>query len=120
ILDLFLESVHDAETPRAVPNPSPTLGMPEPDADAGDAVVLSLGAAHSKRARDAEPVLDPGRLRAACADALAALEEAGDGREAIDFAIARLTRGWEGRLIASVYLVEHDRLWVASQRGYAD
>ena len=65
-------------------------------------------------------ILDEGRLRAASTEALRVLVEVGEGKEAIDLAVAQLVRGWDGKLIASVYLLEHERLWVISQRGYSD
>ena len=135
ILDLFLDSIRELEAPAAEPSASPTLsavgrpGTPESPGGASRLQAPKPERAHQPRrplkddrhrapARD--EVLDPERLREACTEALRILDKVGDGKEAIDLAVAQLARGWDGKLIASVYLLEHDRLWVISQRGYSD
>ena len=136
ILDLFLDSIRELEAPTADPSPSSALS-------AGSQSGTSQHQGEASHPRAAEPeragqprgplnddrrprtyareeILDPERLREACAEALRILDTVGEGREAIDLAVAQLARGWDGKLIASVYLLEHDRLWVISQRGYSD
>jgi diguanylate cyclase (GGDEF)-like protein len=113
IFDLFLACVEELETPAQIEQATgaaPSLVSP---GESEQPIVLA------PRDRGGT-VLDPALLAQACRDALSALEEVGGGRAAIDLAVARLVNGWEGRLIASVYLVEHGRLWVVSQRGYSD
>ena len=136
ILDLFLESIDELQSQPA----SPTLldDTPARDASAfgwdehapwGTDVPARNRAAVREGGRPGNPtvtemhdhgMISPARLREVCEEAVSVLEKTGDGKEAIDLAIAHIAHGWEGKLIASVYLVEHDRLWVISQRGYAE
>jgi diguanylate cyclase (GGDEF)-like protein len=44
----------------------------------------------------------------------------GGGRKSIDLALDALTEGLGRKLLASVYVLEHERLWLVAQRGYAD
>jgi len=55
---------------------------------------------------------------AACACAAEALDETADDRQAIDRALERLREVGGELLLPSVYLVDHDRLWLVAQRGY--
>ncbi len=134
ILDLFLDSIHALEAPAAALPPPASFAVGEPGslqregqsrarrsepARAGQPLA-NLDDEPPQKRRSGDEVLDPERLREACGEALRILDKVGDGREAIDLAIAQLARGWDGKLIASVYLLEHDRLWVISQRGYSD
>jgi diguanylate cyclase (GGDEF)-like protein len=136
ILDLFLESIDELQSPPTSPTilkdpldpDASTIGWGEHIASSTDLPVRNRAAARES-ARPGGPtaaqidyrgVINPARLRDACNEAVSALEKTGDGKEAIDLAIAHIAHGWEGKLIASVYLVEHDRLWVISQRGYAE
>lgn len=66
------------------------------------------------------PCLDPDQLRRACEAADRALREGGRSRHAIDACFAALVAGMESRLLASVYIREHDRLWLIAQRGYSE
>jgi diguanylate cyclase (GGDEF)-like protein len=43
-----------------------------------------------------------------------------NGRESIDRALDALAEGFGRRLLTSVYVLEHERLWLVSQRGYAE
>ena len=136
ILDLFLESIDELQSP---PNGQPILkDPPGPDAssfgwDEPAPWSADTPARNRVAARESVPaggptatgiddhgMVNPARLRELCEEAVAVFEKTGDGKEAIDLAIAHIAHGWEGKLIASVYLVEHDRLWVISQRGYAE
>jgi diguanylate cyclase (GGDEF)-like protein len=110
LLDLFFECLSDiegVEVPTAKPERQPARRTPNPRRTAG----ATPG--------DAETI-DVDRLRESCRDALDLLEHSADGKDAIELAVASLARGWEGKLIVSVYLLEHQRLWVIAQRGYAD
>ena len=136
ILDLFLESIDEIGSS---PNSSPTAEDPlDPDGSTAgwhqhnpselDVPARPRAAARVSVRRpgptatgvDDHGVINPERLRAICEEAVGVLEKTGDSREAIDLAIAHIAHGWEGKLIASVYLLEHERLWVISQRGYAE
>jgi diguanylate cyclase (GGDEF)-like protein len=109
VLDLFIECLPEIEAAAAMPKPAPAPAPAEP-APRGPTKQSSA---------DAETV-DSERLRESCREALAVLDAAGDGKDAIDLAVASLARCWEGKLVASVYLLEHQRLWVIAQHGYAD
>jgi diguanylate cyclase (GGDEF)-like protein len=64
--------------------------------------------------------LDSAQLRRRCESAERALRQGGRDRRAIDACFAALVDGAEGRILASVYVKEHDRLWLIAQRGYAE
>ena len=72
-----------------------------------------------KRPRASQPLrpLSVDVLAASVRRAKAALA-AGGGREAIELALGALVEGLERRVLASVYVLEHERLWMVSQRGY--
>lgn len=63
--------------------------------------------------------LDGRSFKRACRAAERAFER-GTGREAIELALEALVAGYDGRLLASVYTLEHDRLWLVTQRGYEE
>lgn len=60
------------------------------------------------------------RLRAACADAEAALTSGAAGRHSFDAALAALTDGLEGKLLVSAYVLDHEHLWLVAQAGYTE
>ncbi len=81
---------------------------------------------------DAEPQVDGRRppsarsgalsersVRRACHSAERSVESR-PGRHGIEDALAELCRPFGGALLASVYEVEHDRLWLVAQRGYVE
>ncbi|HWB23750.1 MAG TPA: diguanylate cyclase [Gaiellaceae bacterium] len=111
ILDLFMECLPEIEGAVAgvvlTPDPVPAPVEVKPFRQA-------------KRTSDDAEMIDANRLRESCSEALDVLAQVGSGKEAIDLAVSCLARGWEGKLIVSVYLLEHQRLWVIAQRGYAD
>ncbi len=112
ILDLFVESLPDLEAPQARPTADLEASQFTPAA--------LLRPARVTTARGSRRVLDLAGLSSACMEAMHLLDEIGDGKEAVDLAMAELTDGWEGKLIASVYVIEHERLWAITQRGYLD
>ena len=62
-------------------------------------------------------------LRAAAAPRLPrrrAEFEGRPGRSVIEEVLAKLCAPFDGSLLASVYAVEHDRLWLVAQHGYAE
>ena len=59
------------------------------------------------------------QLRRACRAAEHGFE-GGRGRSVIEEVLAKLCRPFDGSLLASVYAVEHDRLWLVAQYGYAE
>ena len=127
LLEVFLQSISELDPTSFASAPARESASAEPIAQptsAPDSAVSVATAIRSLRAKTrrsrALTVLDPGQLRLCCEDAVRILEQVGHGKEAIDMAVARLTRGWDGKLIASVYLLEHERLWVIAQRGYSE
>jgi len=58
-------------------------------------------------------------LRRACRAAERGFE-GGRGRSVIEEVLAKLCTPFDGSLLASVYAVEHDRLWLVAQHGYAE
>ena len=64
--------------------------------------------------------LDPAQLRRACGAAERALRQGGLDRRAIEDCFTALVSGLEENLLASVYVREHDRLWLIAQRGYRE
>jgi diguanylate cyclase (GGDEF)-like protein len=62
--------------------------------------------------------LDADQLRAACEVAERALRDGAADRRAIEACFTALVAGLDGTLLASVYVREHDRLWLIAQRGY--
>ena len=112
MLDLFIECLPEIEGSVAVASKSEPVSAQ---------IELTQRARRPEKptAEEAQ-TLDAARLRESCREALAVLDEVGDGKDAIELAVACLARGWEGKLIVSVYLLEHQRLWVIAQRGYAD
>ena len=70
-----------------------------------------------------EPVaraeLSDRQLRRACRVAERGFE-GGRGRGVIEDALASLCAPFEGSLLASLYALEHDRLWLVAQYGYAE
>jgi diguanylate cyclase (GGDEF)-like protein len=61
--------------------------------------------------------LEPALLAAAVQEAVRAAGEQDDSRSAIDAALEALTAAADG-VLASLFVLEHGRLWLASQRGY--
>ncbi len=103
VLDLFLELLDVPGVPGARPRPATV----EPErAD--------------RRLRRADETVPVGLVEDACAAAAAVLAEVRDDRQAIDAALEHLHRVSGQVLLPSVYLVEHDRLWMISQRGYEE
>jgi HD-GYP domain-containing protein (c-di-GMP phosphodiesterase class II)/putative methionine-R-sulfoxide reductase with GAF domain len=84
---------------------------PVPDGTRAEATDSSGGKTRTK--------LSERHLRRACRDAERGFEK-GDGRRAIEDVLATLCAPFEGSLLASVYAVEHDRLWLVAQYGYAE
>jgi diguanylate cyclase (GGDEF)-like protein len=109
VLDLFLEALGDV---RAIAEGR------SPDGEAHERVLApedrnkgSRPATRPRRPLSAD-VLAPGVRRAK-----AALASHG-GREGIDLALDGLVEGLGRKLLASVWILEHERLWLVAQRGY--
>jgi diguanylate cyclase (GGDEF)-like protein len=111
VLDLFLEAVGDvrAIAEGRIPD-CETRGRPAPP-----------DAASEEKApppRSVRP-LNVAGLASAARRARAVLASK-SGREAIDLALDELVEGLGRRLLAGVYVLEHERLWLVSQRGYEE
>ena len=111
VLDLFLECLPEMEAAAAMPKPTPVSAPVE--------TAPTPRGPTKQASADAETVCAD-RLRESCREALAVLNDVADGKNAIELAVACLAEGWEGNLVVSVYLLEHQRLWVIAQHGYAD
>jgi diguanylate cyclase (GGDEF)-like protein len=109
VLDLFLEAIGDV---RAIAEgPSVEEETHEPRARRS-----SSTAAKPRSSQPLRP-LSADLLAAGVRRAKAALASGG-GREAIELALDALVEGLERKLLASVYVVEHERLWMVCQCGY--
>jgi diguanylate cyclase (GGDEF)-like protein len=108
VLDLFLDALGDV---RAIADGRAPEGEPRER--------LRPAAPAEKRPRASQPLrpLSVDILAASVRRAKAALA-GGGGREAIELALGALVEGLERRVLASVYVLEHERLWMVSQRGY--
>jgi diguanylate cyclase (GGDEF)-like protein len=115
VLDALLESMPEVEGIVAARGARESVSGHE--ARSRRDVVEALEIDHSP---DEIEVLDPKRLRAACESAESALASGAHGRSAIDDAFAALTSPFEGKLLASTYILEHDILWLIAQAGYRE
>jgi diguanylate cyclase (GGDEF)-like protein len=110
VLDLFLEALGDVRAIADGRNPEgESRARPRPAAPA------------ESKPRSSQPLrpLSVDVLAASVRRAKAALAGSG-GREAIDLALGALVEGLERRMLASVYVLEHERLWLVTQRGYQE
>jgi diguanylate cyclase (GGDEF)-like protein len=65
-----------------------------------------------------DDLVSPRILASAVDEALHGLAAAPDDRQAIDAALTTICEATGPELLASIYVVEHDRLWLVAQRGY--
>ena len=65
-----------------------------------------------------DDLVSPRVLASAVEEAVHALAAAPDDRQAIDAALTTVCEATGPELLASIYVVEHDRLWLVAQRGY--
>jgi diguanylate cyclase (GGDEF)-like protein len=72
--------------------------------------------AHGTRSRGA---VSERAFRRACRAAERPLTSVG-GREALERVLDLLCAPFDGRVLASIYAMEHDRLWLVAQQGYTD
>jgi diguanylate cyclase (GGDEF)-like protein len=112
VLDVFLEAIGEvrAIAEGRVPHTETTDEPPSPPA--------TRPAGAKRNGRAARP-LGVEALGAGVRRAKAALATS-SGRESIDLALDALGEGFGRRLLTSVYVLEHERLWLVSQRGYAE
>jgi diguanylate cyclase (GGDEF)-like protein len=111
VLDLFLEAVGDV---RAIAEGR------SPDSDTRERPAAQEAPSEEKvpPPRSVRP-LNVAGLASAARRARAVLASKG-GRQAIDLALDEVVEGLGRRLLASVYVLEHERLWLVSQRGYEE
>ena len=64
--------------------------------------------------------LDPEALRHACASAFAVLEHGDATRRTVEDCCAAFVARLEAHVLVSVYVREHDRLWLVAQSGYSE
>jgi diguanylate cyclase (GGDEF)-like protein len=108
VLDLFLAALGDV---RAI------AGGRAPEGEPRERPRPAAPAEDKPRASQPLRPLSVDVLAASVRRAKAALA-GGGGREAIELALGALVEGLERRVLASVYVLEHERLWMVSQRGY--
>jgi diguanylate cyclase (GGDEF)-like protein len=113
VLDLFLEGLDDV---RAIAEErSPEHDAPSERPASPPSAREEAGAAARGPARPL--TLDV--LAVSVRRAKTALARGG-GRDSIDLALNALVDGLDRRLLASVYVLEHERLWMVAQRGYEE
>jgi diguanylate cyclase (GGDEF)-like protein len=111
VLDRFLDAISEvhaiaegripaARTPADRPAPPPDARRPSPGRSAGRPLTGDALAAGVQRAKAALATTS--------------------GRDSVELAVEALHEGSARRLFASVYVLEHERLWLVSQRGYAE
>jgi diguanylate cyclase (GGDEF)-like protein len=106
VLDLFMDSESDFLL-RGDRSPRQALSVVIPDAPGSTR--------HAGSTLETVPI---DLLRAALTSAQAALDSTVGDRPAIDAALAALVASGGRDLLPSVYVVDHDRLWLVSQQGY--
>jgi diguanylate cyclase (GGDEF)-like protein len=112
VLDLFLGAIGDV---RSIADGRPLdAGGDRPEARQQADRIPSA----PQRARSSRP-LSVDSLAAAIRRAKAALGT-DSGRRSLDLAMDALAEGCNRRVLASVYVLEHERLWLVSQHGYED
>jgi diguanylate cyclase (GGDEF)-like protein len=111
VLDLFLEALGDV---RAIAEGRSAEEEPQ-DQPAGPPAPSEAKPRSTQPLRPLSAEVLAGGVRRAKA-ALASAR----GRDAIELALDALVEGVEKRLLASVYVVEHERLWMVTQRGYGE
>jgi diguanylate cyclase (GGDEF)-like protein len=109
VLDLFLEAITEVRAIAA----GRTLGA---EAGALDAQAEAPSDDRPVRTRALRP-LNVAMLETSVRRTRTALAS-GSGRDAIELALDELVEGMGRRLLAAVYVLEHERLWLVSQRGY--
>jgi diguanylate cyclase (GGDEF)-like protein len=112
VLDLFLEAIADVRSIAEGRAPEGGSDAPEPRRQADRAPSAR------QRGRAARPV-SVDSIAASVRRAKAAFGT-DSGRTSIDLAVDALAAGFNRRVLASVYVLEHERLWLVSQRGYED
>jgi diguanylate cyclase (GGDEF)-like protein len=113
VLDRFLDALPEVRAITEGRAPEPELPSEPPAAPAGEPP-----AARSNGPAEGRPLsID---VLAANAQRGNAALAAASGRESIELALEAVTEGCGRRLLASVYLLEHERLWLVTQRGYAE
>lgn len=111
VLDALLAVVHEAQLNASVEQVF-APAQHDPRADAAVAEVLPSAAARRSKISDRD-------LKRACRAAKRSIGAA-HSRDAIEVALEALCTPFGGRLLASVYAVEHERLWLVAQHGYSE
>ena len=112
VLDLFFEVVEEAAAMAADDHfDTHELGPPAETLD--DDIQPSANGSPAGKVR----MIDGRKFKRACRAAEHAFERA-EGRRSIEVALETLADGFEQRLLASVYSLEHGRLWLVAQHGH--
>lgn len=101
VLDAFLDIHPELDVPDA---PEPRVRLP---------------GHHDPAPAAPSGVVSEEALARAVEDAIDALPEASSAREAIDEALKRLCHAAGTGVLASVYTLDHDRIWCLAQNGYS-
>ncbi len=112
VLDAFVDSFDEI---RAVRDVAGTPATPSPRTIDDRRWRRRRAEAHGGLRPD---LVSPAALAAAVEEALDVAVSTPDDRQAIDAALATLCEATGPELLASIYVVEHDRLWLIAQRGY--
>ena len=116
MLDLFLEALDETA---AIAAEAGARVVTRVDLDEGAVAEPAIVPQSEPIARGAAHRVDGRLFKRTCRTAEKAFERS-RGRDAIDVALETLVDAFSGSVLASVYAVEHDRLWLVAQRGYAE
>ncbi|MCY7304327.1 MAG: diguanylate cyclase [Thermoleophilia bacterium] len=117
VFDVLEDIVREADEDTQVEttadeDPAPSVNEQPARAERTDTPPTSRGAPAAAK-------LSERQMRRACRTAERSFEGLA-GRGAVEEALAMLCEPFDGSLLASLYVVEHDRLWLVAQHGYAE
>ena len=111
--DIARETQHDVHAE------GDTVGDEAPGLEERPVAATPRAASTESSGKQVRAKISERQLRRACRAAEHGFE-GGRGRSVIEEVLAKLCRPFDGSLLASVYAVEHDRLWLVAQYGYAE
>ena len=117
VFDVLDEIARESEEDTAAESTAADRDQRLPEAKPSPATATAASTEPS--GRPVRPELSLRQLRRACRAAERGFA-GGRGRGVIEEALSNLCESFDGSLLASVYAVEHDRLWLVAQHGYAE
>jgi diguanylate cyclase (GGDEF)-like protein len=117
VFDVLVDIAREADEltrDEATVDDAPAPLVDQPSTPAG-----RTGTPPTSHGKPAAAKLSERQMRRACRTAERSFEGLA-GRSAVEEALATLCEPFDGSLLASLYVVEHDRLWLVAQHGYAD